>query len=131
MSVINDVLVAVINMANAVNPYGQIVIGALPPDNGLSMTISAGAPDTTFMTKGMAYELDVVLNGKHTSQQTVSDTLNDIHQLLTQTKTYPATDEWQITNISTAGSPSYLDREQNKQWLYGSGLTIKFYYKKG
>ena len=129
MSVINSVLLAVIDLVNMEKPYASVVIGALPADNGLSMTIGAGAPATTFMTKGMAYEIDLVFNGKHSNAQTVSDTLNDLHQVLTQAKSYPSTDEYQITNIETSATPSYLSREENNQILYGSALRVKFFYK--
>lgn len=131
MSVINDVLLAVIDMAQQTNPYARIVVGALPVDNGLTMTIGAGAPATTFLTKGMPYEIIVALNGKHSNAQVVSDALHDIHQALTQTKSYPQTSAYQITNIATAATPSYLSREDNNQVLYGSSLQVKFYYKKG
>lgn len=163
MSVINDVLLAVIDMAESIydepeqtgeatqestegeddtepsesdtEPEGSglcapILIGALPADNGICCTIAGGWPEATFIDKGMSYELSLVLNGKHQSQQVVSDTLNDIHQALTQTKTYPQTDAYQITNIETTASPSYIEREENKQYLYGSSLKVRFYYRK-
>lgn len=110
--------------------YAPILIGALPADNGICCTIAGGWPEATFIDKGMSYELSLVLNGKHESQQVVSDTLNDIHQALTQTKTYPQTDAYQITNIETTASPSYIEREENKQYLYGSSLKVRFYYRK-
>ena len=128
-SVIGQVLEAVIEMAQDTNPYANITIGPLPPNNGITMTISGGWPDSTFLTKGMAYELGLVLNGKHSNAQTVCDALNNIHQALTQTKTYPRTDTYQITNIETTSSPAYLGVEPNKQILYGSGLRVKFFYK--
>lgn len=160
MSVINDVLLAVIDMAESIYDepeqtgeatqestegeddtepsegdtepglYAPILIGALPADNGICCTIAGGWPEATFIDKGMSYELSLVLNGKHESQQVVSDTLNDIHQALTQTKTYPQTDAYQITNIETTASPSYIEREENKQYLYGSSLKVRFYYRK-
>ncbi len=152
MSVINDVLLAVIDMAESIYDepeqtgeatqestdtepeesglYAPILIGALPADNGICCTIAGGWPEATFIDKGMSYELSLVLNGKHQSQQVVSDTLNDIHQALTQTKTYPQTDAYQITNIETTASPSYIEREENKQYLYGSSLKVRFYFRK-
>ena len=133
MSVINDVLLSVIDLAeDNLTLYSPIKIGALPADNSLSIQITTGAADGTFMTKGMAYEITCVLNGKHESQKTVSDTLNDIHQYLTQLKAYPRTENtYQITNIETVSTPSYIDREANKQYLYGSSIRIKFFYMKG
>lgn len=126
MSVQNDILLAVIGMAEQTEPYTDIIIGALPVSDGLCMQISSGAPATTFLNKGMPYEFNVVFNGKHSNQQTVSDTMNNIHLALTQTKNYPQTDEYQITDIETITTPFYLDRE-DQQWLYGSSLRIKAY----
>lgn len=131
MSVINDVLLSVIDMALEVKPYATITVGALPADDSLCMAISSGAADAPFLTRGMSYELNVVFNGKNAKQQDVLDALNDIHQYLTQTKIYPRTDTFQITNIDTTNSPSYIGREENKQYLYGSSLRIRFFYKKG
>ncbi len=130
MSVINDVLRAVIEYAQAENPYADIVIGSMPADNGLSIAIGAGGANYTALDKGMSYELNLVLNGKHHNQQTVADTLNDIHQALSQRKEYLNTDEFQITDISTITAPNYIGREPNNQWLYGSSIKVKFYFRK-
>lgn len=128
MSVINDVLIAVIGMMPS--EYAPVTIGAMPADNGIACSIANGAPYTTFLNKGMGYQLNVVLNGKHHNQQTVSDALNEIHKALTMTETYPATEDYQITDIETISSPSYLGREENKQYLYGSSLNVKFFFFK-
>lgn len=129
MSTINEVLIAVIGLINELSPYATATIGALPADNGISCYIATGSPETTFMTKGMAYQMTVTLNGKHTNQQTVSDTLNNIHKSLTQKKSYPQTDDYQITDIGTVSSPNYIERDANRQYLYGSALQIKFFLK--
>ena len=131
MSVIDDVLNAVINQAEAAVPelYAKINIGAMPPDNGISVAISTGSPEATFQTKAMVYSFDMVLNGKHTNAETVFNALNDIHQALTLTKTYPKTDKYQVLNIITTSTPSYIGREENSQILYGSSLEVRFYFK--
>lgn len=128
-SIFNTILLSVIQMASTIDLYSPIVIGALPADNGISCAISTGSPVSVFQDKSMTYQIDVVLNGKHSDQQTVSDTLNNIHIALTQTKNYPNAADFQITDISTVSLPSYLDREENKQYLYGSSLTVKFYLR--
>lgn len=128
MSVLKDVFEAVVGLAQATNPYATIFVGALPADNGLSMFLSSGAPEHTFLTKGAAYRLSVLLNGKHTDQQTVLGALDSIHHALTTTKTYPATGDFQITNIETTAAPSYIGREQGEQHIYGSSLAVKFFY---
>lgn len=131
LSVINDVFLAVLDMAQATNPYATIRIGALPADDGISAQIATGSPDTTFQTKGMVYDLGIILNGKHSNAQTVSDALNDIHKALTMAKEYPQTDTYQILNVITTTTPSYIDREEHQQYLYGSSLEVRFFYKKG
>ena len=46
MSVYDDVLLSVIAMAEEATPYASIIIGPLPPDNGLCMAWGSG--DNTF-----------------------------------------------------------------------------------
>lgn len=127
MSAFSEILAAVIGLAQATNPYATITVGALPADDGICMTYATGAPSTTFLDKGMAYQRSVVCNAKNTSQQAAQEALDAIHMILTQTKTYPSETRWQITNIETIAAPSYLGREQNSQWLYGSSLRVKFF----
>lgn len=129
MSVINDVLLAVCDLVKQQTTF-PVYIGALPPDESITLAISSGGADSTFLTKGMAYSLDVVLNGKSANQKKISDALNDIHQFLTQSKTYPITEDFQITDIQTDSTPNYIGREENSKILYGSGLLIKFFYFK-
>jgi len=128
MSVINDVLADVITLADATTPYSNLVIGALPGENAISIAVAGGGPDVIDFAHGMQYTLDVVLNGKHSNQKTVSDALNDIHHALCKQATFTNHDTYQIKSIMTNGAPGYIGREDN-QWLYGSGLTVKFYYK--
>ena len=45
MSVYDDVLLSVIAMAEEATPYASIIIGPLPPDNGLCMAWGSGAPN--------------------------------------------------------------------------------------
>lgn len=128
MSVYDDVLVAVVELANQTNPYAPVTIGALPPNNGISIAWSAGNLDT-FMNKKAAVSMSAVLNAKHQNQQTAADALGTIHTALNMATAYPKADNFQITNIETIGAPSYLGREQNNQWLYGSSLEVKFFLK--
>lgn len=108
--------------------YAQIVNGALPPDNGISLTTAGGGMDTTFFSVGQSILLSLVLNAKHENQATAQNALDNLHAYLTRRKTFPRGDAWQITSITTDSVPTYLDREQNNQWLYGSGLSVRFYY---
>ena len=131
MSVVNDVLLAVIGMAQIEDLYAPIRIGSLPADNGIAMHIVIGSPDTTFQSKSSVQEIQCAIYAKNFDAEKASNALNDIHQALTQTKTYPQTNDYQIVNIITTESPNYLDREDNGQWLYSSAVSIRFFFKKG
>ena len=126
---LNDIIDAVIDMAEALGLYAKITRGALPPDDGLAIYPAVGTPQTTFLTKKHVYDITLTLNGKHKSQQKVSGTLNEIHAALTTTKVFPTHPCWQICDIATVALPSYLDREENKQWLYGSSLRVRAFIK--
>ena len=107
----------------------QIVFGALPPDDGISVMLENGASESTFLDKGQRYHISVSVNAKSTDQLTALDWLGKIHETLTLTKDYPSGTNWQISNIETTGLPMFLDREQNSQYLYGSSVRIDFYMK--
>lgn len=128
MSVNNDILDYLIDILTPLS-YAQIIVGALPPDNGISLQVGAGGAETTFLDKSTEHTLNIVLNGKHTNQLTVSDTLNDMHELLIQKKEYQNTEKYQITNITQDYPPEYIGREQNSQYLYGSAVRVHFFYR--
>lgn len=128
-SIIKQVLDAVRALAQGSGfAYAPIVNGALTPNNGLSMTLAGGGMDTTFLSVGQSISLTLTLNAKHEDQAAAQNALNNLHAYLTRRKNFPRGDGWQITSITTDSVPMYLDREQSKQWLYGSGLAVRFYY---
>ena len=53
MNVFDEILAAVIAMAQDTKPYASITTGALPADNGICMTLASGSPASTFLDKGM------------------------------------------------------------------------------
>ena len=123
----NEVLQAVIDMAQAA-AGATVVLGSLPPDNGLAMTGNASSYPI-FLDIGSNEQMNVVCNGKNTQQQAVISQLEAIHASLTRRKDFPSTDTWQIYAIETTASPRLIGREQNSQWLYGSSLLVKFNVK--
>lgn len=123
----NDVLQAVIDMAQAA-AGSKIVLGSLPPDNGIAMTGNA-ASYPIFLDIGSNEEMNVICNGKNTDQTVVIRQLEAIHAALTRRKDFPHSETWQIYAIETTASPRLIGREQNSQWLYGSSLLVKFNVK--
>lgn len=128
MSVYDDVLNAVIQLAEQAKPHSSIAVGSMPPVNGISIAWSSGSLNT-FLNKKAAVTMSAVLNCKNSSQKIALDTLGKLHTFLNMRKEYPEAANFQITNIETQGAPTYLGREENKQWLYGSSLTVKFFLK--
>ena len=47
MNAFDEILAAVIDMAQETKPYAAITTGALPADNGICMTWATGAPRAT------------------------------------------------------------------------------------
>ena len=123
----NEVLQAVIDMAQAA-AGAKVVLGSLPPDNGLAMTGNASSYPI-FLDIGSNEQMNVVCNGKNTQQQAVINQLEAIHASLTRRKDFPSGNTWQIYAIETTASPRLIGREQNSQWLYGSSLLVKFNVK--
>lgn len=128
MSVYSDVLNAVVGLINSLDLYANAVIGPLPPNNGISVAW-ATSDYTPFMSKTAAVGITAVVNAKNTDQKAALDALGTIHTALSMSTSYPSADNFQITDISTSTAPSYMGREQNKQWLYGSSLRVKFYLR--
>lgn len=130
ISAYQDMFTHVVSMAQtAVTPV--IVIGSLPPLDGISMAISTGVTNDTMLDKGMTQQISVVINSKSSNQQNALEWLALIHEALTMTESYPSGTNWQITNIESSELPTYIDREQNDQYLYGSAVRVFYYIKKG
>lgn len=128
MSTINAVVNAVLALAQGVTTY-PIRRGPLGTGPGIVMEPEASAPVTTFFDKNTVYDLGVVLNGKDTNMQAITEAMNLIHSALTRAFSYPSAQHWQITNIITQSSPALIERQANDYWVYGSALTIQFYFR--
>lgn len=128
MSTINAVVNAVVALAQGVTTY-PIKRGPLGTGPGIVMEPEPSAPATTFFDKNTVYDLGVVLNGKDTNMQAITEAMNLIHSALTRASTYPSAQNWQITNIVTQSSPALIERQANDYWVYGSALTIQFYFR--
>ena len=129
MSVINEVMEAVIGLMNATQPFATVTRGALPTVAGITCEIGPSMPEELYFDKNTFVPLDVTINGKHHDLKTLSDTMNNIHSQLTRRRVYPKGDGWQITDIKNANLPQKIGREDNNDWLMASGLSVEFYWK--
>lgn len=132
MSFYSKVIDNIAAAAEDTHPFASIVYGSDPPINGICMIPTSTGPISTHLNKGMVYDLPVVLNGKNADQQLLLDDLTMIHEKLTRRTSYAdiSTVECQVIDISTTALPSIIGREQDKQWICGSSLNVKFYWRK-
>lgn len=129
MSVINEVIEAVIGLMNATEPFAAVTRGALPTGVGITCEMGPSTPQEVYLDKNSYIPLDLALNGKHPNLQTLSDALNNIHSALTRATSYPSGESWEIVDISNYTLPQIIGREQNNEWLMASALSVKFYQK--
>ena len=123
MSAQAEALEALRGMIDALNPYTAVSVGALPPGNGLSVTLSAGREGETTLALSRMLQLDVVFNARHESQRLALDTLCRIHEALARQTDLPGGDGWQMIAIHTGSAPGLIE-QQRGHWLYGSALTV-------
>jgi hypothetical protein len=111
-------------------PYTSIDLGSMPENDGLAMYLGPGSPDAEYFSKNSLNSFDVVLNGKHSNQQTVLKALSNIHVSLSQLRSYPSGEGWKILNIRSTTAPNFIEQEASSlQWLYGSILEVQFFMK--
>lgn len=129
MSVINEVVEAVIGLMNATHPFATVTRGALPTGAGITCEVGPTYVEAVYLDKNSYVPLDVTINGKHHDLEILSDTLNDIHSALTRARSYPSSDRWEIVDITNNTLPQKIGREDNNDWLMASSLSVKFYQK--
>ena len=131
MSFISEIMDNLATAAESTGPYADIVYGSDPPENGICMIRNGGFALEDHLDTGEIYSLPVLLNGKHSSQQTVLDALTAIHTLLTKTHDHTdlSTDDAQVIAVRTTAAPSIIGREQNNQWICGSSFEVDFYWR--
>jgi hypothetical protein len=125
LSIQKQILEAVISIIDALPLYAALDIGPLPAAKGLSIAVASGGVEESTLVHGGQYSLVLALNGKHTGQAMVYDTLCIIHEHLEKLSVYSSGTNWAVTGIRSVGSPAYLDHE-NDGWLYGSSIQIDY-----
>ena len=128
-SVINEVVEAVIGLINATTPFATCTRGALPTGAGLTCEVGPSSPSEVYLSKNSFIPLDITINGKHPSLETLSDTMNNIHGTLTRALSYPSdtsnAHRWQIVDIANYTLPQIIGREDNNDWLMASSLSVR------
>ena len=124
-TIINQAIEAVAGLINALGLFTNIYRGALGTGNGLCCEVGPTYPEAVFLDKNKYIPVDLTINGKHTDLQTLSETMNKIHESLTMLRSYPSGTGWQIVDITTATEPQVIERESEGAWLMASSLYVK------
>lgn len=124
-SIINQAVDAVMDLINAMDLFATITRGALGTEESLSCEVGPTSPLTIWLDKNQYIPIDLTLNGKHKNLQTLSDTMNLIHENLTMRQSYPRGSKWQITDIATLTEPQMIGREQDNRWMMASALSVR------
>ena len=113
------------DMIDALSLFAEITRGALGTGDTLSCEVGPTTPQTVWLDKNQYIPVDLMINGKHSDLQTLSDALNTIQESLTMMTDYTSGDKWQITDIATLTEPQIIGREQDNRWMMASALQIK------
>ena len=128
-SKLNLAVESVITLINAMKNFATMTRGALGTANGLCCEIAPSYAEEVYMDKNIYIPLTLALNGKHTDLQVLSDTMNNIMDTLSRSKSYPSGDGWEIVDITNGNFPRVIGREGNNQWLMACDLVVKIYRK--
>ena len=128
-SVLNLAVESVMDMIDALSPFASITRGALGIGNSLCCEIAPSIPEEVYLDKNYYIPLTLALNGKHDNLQTLSDTLNNIVDSLSRSKTYNSGNGFQIVDITAGNLPRVIGREDNNTWIMACDLVVKIYRK--
>ena len=133
MSVINEVVEAVMDLIDALGLFALTTRGAMGTGPSIAVEVGPSGPEAVFMDKNCYLPLDITINSKHENLQTLTDAMNTIHSSLTRMTSYPEDQSdpsrWEIVDITTGTMPQVIGREENDDWLMASSLYVKFYWK--
>ena len=124
-SILNQAIESVMDLIDALGLFSLITRGALGTGDGLCCEIGPTSVETVWLDKNQYIPVDMTINGRHSNLQTLSDTLNLIHESLTMMTSYPSGNGWEIVDITTLTEPQMIGREDSNEWLMASALLVK------
>ena len=124
-SIINQAIEKVMDLIDGMNLFAPITRGALGTEDSLCCEVGPTSPQEVWLDKNQYIPVDLTINGKHKNLQTLSDTMNRIHEILSMMRSYPSDDHWQIVDITTMTEPQIIGREQDNRWMMASAILIK------
>ena len=129
-SILNQAIEAVMDLIDDLDLFTTITRGAMGTGDCITCEIGPTSPDTVWLDKNKYIPIDLTINGKHSNLQTLTDTMNKIHEELTMLFSYPDGTGWEITDIATLTDPQVVGRESSNEWVMASALLVKVATKK-
>lgn len=127
MSIINAAVESVMDLIDGLGLFALISRGALGTDDSLCCEVGPSGPESVYMDKNQYIILDFTINGKHSNLQTLSESMNTIHEHLTMLREYPSGENWKIVDITTMTEPQIIERDEESKWVMASALNVKVY----
>lgn len=119
-----------LEMLEALSAFLDIPVGQLGTDNSTAMELapsSAGVRDLTGSTDG---SLSILILSKNTDQAACIQALDTAVRRLTQTRTLPAGDCWQMYAADTSTQTNYIAKDGD-YWIYSCIISVRFISKEG
>lgn len=123
-----DFLDALIDLAEATQPFAHIRRGPLTSASSISME-AAESSISRHMDRNEAVRTAVVINAKHPDMTIAYEAIMAIQRKLTRLPEFPSGDGWRIVDVWADDFPRLIGREDDNTWLYATSLTASIYYK--
>lgn len=113
------------SIKNVIDNITTCSVGSIPVSGGFSLYLGSGSP-VKHLDNSLLFNITVAINAKSTNLQDMLQKYSLILKALNKHKDEGAT--WQILDVVTTNSPSYVDRDlSTKEWLYNALVDMQVY----
>ena len=113
------------SIKNVIDNIATCTVGSIPSSGGFSIYFGSGSP-VKHLDNSLLFNITVAINAKSTNLQDMLQKYSLILKALNKHKDEDTT--WQILDIITTNSPSYVDRDlSTKEWLYNALVDMQVY----
>ena len=113
------------SIKNVIDDITTCSVGSIPSSGGFSLYFGSGSP-TKHLDNSLLFNITIAINAKSTNLQDMLQKYSLILKALNKHRGEGTT--WQILDIVTTNSPSYVDRDlSTKEWLYNALVDMQVY----
>jgi hypothetical protein len=113
------------SIKNVIDNIATCTVGSIPASGGFSVYFGSGSA-TKHLDNSLLFNITVAINAKSTNLQDMLQKYSLILKVLNKHKDEGTT--WQILDITTTNSPSFVDRDlSTKEWLYNALVDVQVY----